>query len=189
MLNIHPRRYWLLIPIAVVFGVAVHQEWLNKTTPQPPLSAAAPQIPALAATQPPIPSVAKATQPQQQNATAKANATPLLAAGVFTYSNQCVERESDDWSGLRITLLPHGTKDHLWVVVWVEDEAPFLTFGKVDTKSGAIGFEGASEGQSVTRIKGVVDAENFRGTLNNSPITLPAIRNSETKTPYCGAKN
>lgn len=38
------RRYWPAIPVAVVFVLAVYQEWLNKTTPQPPLSAAAPQI-------------------------------------------------------------------------------------------------------------------------------------------------
>ena len=50
------RRYWPLIPIAVVFALAVFQEWSSKNTPQPPLNAAAPQIPALAASQPPIPS-------------------------------------------------------------------------------------------------------------------------------------
>jgi len=38
----------------VVFAAAVLQEWSNKTTPQPPLSAAASQVPALAAS-PPIP--------------------------------------------------------------------------------------------------------------------------------------
>jgi hypothetical protein len=61
------RRYWPLIPIAVVFAAAVSQEWSNKNTPQPPLNAAAPQIPARAASLP---------APQQPNSTIQNASTP-----------------------------------------------------------------------------------------------------------------
>ncbi|HWY63489.1 MAG TPA: hypothetical protein VNW15_16440 [Rhizomicrobium sp.] len=71
------RRYWPLIPVVVVFVAAVSREWSNKNTPQPPLYAAASQIPAPVASQPPIPSAGKASNHQPQ---AKTDATQQQAA-------------------------------------------------------------------------------------------------------------
>jgi hypothetical protein len=69
------RRYWPTIPIAVILALAVHQEWLNKTTPQPPLSAAAPQIPALAASQPAPNDVGIQAAPKSETPAANAHPT------------------------------------------------------------------------------------------------------------------
>jgi len=69
------RRYWPLIAIAAVFAVTVFLEWQVKTTPQPPLSAAAPQIPALAASQPSAPSSLEKSGPKQTPTTASQNAS------------------------------------------------------------------------------------------------------------------
>ena len=117
----------------------------------------------------------------------EANAAPLPSAGVFTYSDQCFSRGSGDLYGLRITLL-RGLGGNIWAVTYVEDEAPFLAFANYDAKTGAVRFDVANEGEPTWHIEGVADTNVLRGTRDGAPITLPAISNSETKTPYCGEK-
>ncbi len=117
----------------------------------------------------------------------EANAAPLPPAGVFTYSDQCFSRGSGDLYGLRITLL-RGLGGSIWAVTYVDDKEPSLAFAEYDAKTGAISFDGASATDPTMRIEGSVDTSALRGKMGSSPMTLPAISNSETKTPYCQVK-
>ena len=114
-----------------------------------------------------------------------ANAAPLPPVGVFTYSDQCISRESDDLYGFRITLLRGHGPANTWAVTYVEDQEPFLAFANYDAKTGAVRIDGANQGGPTWHIEGVADTKELRGTRDGSPMTLHAISNSQAKIPYC----
>jgi hypothetical protein len=111
------RRYWPLIPIAVIFAAAVSREWSNKNAPQPPLYAAASQTPSLAASQPPQQAIgieadqqtngpAKGTNNTQnpsgqasQRMSAKDGITRIDSAATCDYQCQrATEQRSEYWT-------------------------------------------------------------------------------------------
>jgi hypothetical protein len=87
------RRYWLLIPIAAVFAVAVFLEWSHQGPP-PVHASSAPQTAPPAASQPPVPKPSQPASDQQTPAT-NTNQNQQPAAQTNSATNSLIAQQGN----------------------------------------------------------------------------------------------
>lgn len=109
--------------------------------------------------------------------------------GVFVYSNLCIEPQSGDEAGNRVSLLRYPHSDEL-VFEYTEGALmePLLT-NKItlDDTTGALTFEARTEDNYRITFRGTITDDAIIGTVShgNTAVRLPRVRDFGRKEAEC----
>jgi len=111
--------------------------------------------------------------------------------GVFVYSNLCIEPQSGDEAGNRVSLLRYSDVDKL-IFEYTEGALMMPLFADkmtMDSTTGALTFE-VREDQMTVTFRGTVTDDALVGTITtgNRPesVRLPRVRDFGRKPAECG---